>query len=205
MVRRVLAGVRLAWAWVGKGTSDTMTTNRATTTGGVRIYPVAAPVLAWPGSATAAHAIPGDALARGRPSSRRAQLPPAAARRLRTGCVGEELYDDTYTLLVTREWPLHLAEDGVREWWPALAPSLTLVRMRRGASNASMPWAEFAGRYRAELDALPVHAQQTYTVWLGHLLATHPSVTLLSCEPNRGRPEATVHAQRRVLHDWLVN
>jgi len=171
----------------------------------VRIQHLAAPMLVRPGTATAAHAIPGDARARGRPSSRRAQLPPAAARRLRTGCLGEELYDDTYTVLVTREWPLHLAEDGVHEWWPALAPSLTLVRMRRGASNAPMSWGDFAGRYRAELDALPLHVQQTYTVWLGHLLAKHPSVTLLSCELNRGRPEAIVHAQRCVHRDWLVH
>ena len=119
--------------------------------------------------------------------------------------MGEELYDETHTILVTREWPLHLPEDGMREWWPALAPSLTLVRMRRGASNAPMPWEEFAGRYRAELDALPLHTQQTYLVWLGYLLAKHPSVTLLSCEPSRGRQEATVQSQRRVLHDWLVS
>jgi uncharacterized protein YeaO (DUF488 family) len=118
--------------------------------------------------------------------------------------VGEELYDETYTILVTREWPLHLAEGGVHEWWPALAPSLALVRMRRGASNAPMPWAEFAARYRAELDALPLHTQQTYLVWLGYLLTKHPSVTLLSREPSRGRPEAAVQSQRGVLSDWLV-
>lgn len=118
--------------------------------------------------------------------------------------MSEELYDDTYTILVTREWPLHLAEDAVHEWWPALAPSLTLVRIRRGVSNAPMPWEDFAGRYRAELDALPLHTQQTYLVWLGHLLAKHPSVTLLSCEPSRGRREAEVHSQRRVLWEWLV-
>jgi uncharacterized protein YeaO (DUF488 family) len=119
--------------------------------------------------------------------------------------LGDELYDNTYTLLMTREWPLHLAEGEVQEWWPVFAPSLTLVRIRRGVSNLPMAWEGFAGRYHAELDALPLHTQHTYLVWLGHLLAKHPSVTLLSCEPSRGRPEANVHSQRRVLYDWLVS
>jgi len=163
-----------------------------------------APVLVQPRSTTTA-AMPDEAIAQGHTSARRAHLPAAAARRLRTGRVGDELYDDTYTLLVTRQWPLHLAEDGVREWWPALAPSLTLLRMRRGASNLSMTWEDFAGRYRAELNVLPLHVQHTYLVWLGHLLAKYPSVTPLSCEPSRGQPEALVQSQRRVLHDWLVS
>src|SRR5262249_313099 len=72
------------------------------------------------------------------PSRRRAQLPAETRRRLRTGCVGDELYHETYTLLVTRAWPLHLAEEDIHEWWPALAPSLTLLRMRRGAGNTPM-------------------------------------------------------------------
>ena len=38
-------------------------------------------------------------------SLRHLRLAPELARRLRTAALGEELYDETYTILVMRTWP----------------------------------------------------------------------------------------------------
>lgn len=133
-----------------------------------------------------------------------ATLPPHLAARLRTGAVGDDLYDGTYSILVTRERPLHIRETRIDAWWPVLAPSFALLRTPRGSANAAMPWQLFVARYWSELQSLPVSTQHTYIVRLGQLLQRYPSVTLLSTESGSGMAEQHVHAQRRVLKSWLL-
>jgi uncharacterized protein YeaO (DUF488 family) len=133
-----------------------------------------------------------------------ALVPGMLAPRLRTGAIGEELYDEPFTVLVTREWPLHLRERDVDAWWPMLAPSRRLLRTRRGPHGERMPWMLFVARYWAELSALPHSLQDSYVVRLGTFLQKYPSVTLLSSEPSKGRAEAEIRSQRRVLHSWLL-
>jgi uncharacterized protein YeaO (DUF488 family) len=136
---------------------------------------------------------------------RHTHLAPEMARRLRTGCLGEELYEDTYTILVMRQWPHHLPAGSVNAWWPILAPLPRLLHApRRERDNKGTSWEQFAARYRADLDALPLPVQNTYLLHLAQLLQRHPTVTLLSLEPSCGLPEAEVHAQRRVLWRWLM-
>ena len=136
---------------------------------------------------------------------RHIRLAPALVRRLRTGCLGEELYEETYTILALRQWPRRAAANTVNRWWPALAPLPRLLHApRRVRDNHGTSWEQFAARYRADLEALPLHIQNTYLLLLGQLLQRHPTVTLLSLEPSRGQPEAEVRAQRRVLWRWLV-
>ena len=55
-------------------------------------------------------------------SLRHLRLAPDLARRLRTAALGEELYDETYTILAMRNWPKSLAEGAIHAWWPLLAP-----------------------------------------------------------------------------------
>jgi uncharacterized protein YeaO (DUF488 family) len=124
---------------------------------------------------------------------------------LRIAAVGEELYDDTYTILVMRTWPKSLAENAVHAWWPLLAPLPRLLHVpRRSRDNRGTSWEQFAARYRADLDALPLWLQNAYVLKLGRLLERYPSVTLLSAEPSRGLPEGQAHTQRQVLWRWLV-
>jgi uncharacterized protein YeaO (DUF488 family) len=133
------------------------------------------------------------------------RLAPEMALRLKTGCVGEDLYDGTYTILVTRKWPHSLMDGAVHDWWPALAPLPRLLHApRRKRDNRGMSWEQFAARYRADLDGLPLSVQRSHLLLLARLLQQYPTVTLLSLEPSRGLPEAEVHAQRRVLWRWLV-
>jgi uncharacterized protein YeaO (DUF488 family) len=132
-------------------------------------------------------------------------LAPELARRLRTAALGEELCDDTYTILVMRNWPRSLAEEAVDTWWPLLAPLPRLLHApRRARDNHGATWEQFAARYRADLDALPLWLQNAYVLKLGKLLQRHPSVTLLSAEPSRGVPEGQARTQRRVVWSWLV-
>jgi uncharacterized protein YeaO (DUF488 family) len=133
-----------------------------------------------------------------------AGIPVTLATRLRTGAICDEHYDETFNVLVTREWPMHLREHDVDVWWPMLSPSHRLLRTRRGHDKERMPWVLFVARYWAELTALPCSVQDSYMVRLGELLRHYPSVTLLSTEPSKGRPEAEVRSQRRVLHSWLL-
>jgi uncharacterized protein YeaO (DUF488 family) len=136
---------------------------------------------------------------------RHLRLAPELARRLRTAAMGEDLYDETYTILVMRTWPKSLAEEAVHAWWPLLAPLPRLLHApRRARDNRGTSWGQFAARYRADLDALPLRLQNAYVLKLGRLLQRHPSVTLLSGEPSRGLPEGQAHTQRRVLWSWLV-
>jgi uncharacterized protein YeaO (DUF488 family) len=138
-------------------------------------------------------------------SVRHLRLAPELARRLRTAAPGEELYDDTYTILVMRTLPKSLAENAVHAWWPLLAPLPRLLHApRRARDNRGTTWEQFAAQYHADLDALPLWLQNTYMLTLGTLLQHHPSVTLLSAEPSRGLPEDQAHTQRRVLWQWLV-
>jgi hypothetical protein len=60
-------------------------------------------------------------------------LPRDLARRLRTAALGEELYDETFTVLVMRTWPKFLAENAVHAWWPLLAPLPRLLHAPRRA------------------------------------------------------------------------
>jgi uncharacterized protein YeaO (DUF488 family) len=132
-------------------------------------------------------------------------LAPELARRLRTAALGEELYDGTYTILLMRRWPKALAEEVVHAWWPLLAPLPRLLHApRRARDNRGTTWEQFAARYRADLDALPLWLQNAYVLKLGGLLQRYPSVTLLSAEPSRGLPEGQAHTQRRVVWQWLV-
>jgi uncharacterized protein YeaO (DUF488 family) len=132
-------------------------------------------------------------------------LAPELVRRLRTAALSEELYDETYTILVMRNWPKSLAEEAVHAWWPLLAPLPRVLHApRRARDNRGTTWEQFAMRYRADLDALPLWLQNTYVLKLGKLLQRHPSVTLLSAEPSRGLPEGVAHTQRRVVWSWLV-
>jgi uncharacterized protein YeaO (DUF488 family) len=133
-----------------------------------------------------------------------ALIPAELATRLRTGALGDELYDETYPILVTRERPVGVPEGAVDAWWPMLAPSHRLLRTRRGPEGERLPWALFAARYWAELSSLPRSIQDSYIVRLGELLRRMPSVTLLSTERSRGRPETEVRSQRRVLRAWLL-
>jgi len=136
---------------------------------------------------------------------RHAPLAPELARRLRTGCLGEELYDETYIILAMRQWPRHVPAGSANAWWPILAPLPRLLHApRRERDNHGTSWEQFAAQYRADLDALPLWLQNAYVLRLGTLLQRHPTVTLLSLEPSRGLAEAEVHAQRRVLWRWLV-
>jgi len=138
-------------------------------------------------------------------SVRHLRLAPELARRLRTAALGEDLYDETYTILVMRTWPKSLAENGIHAWWPLLAPlPRTLRAPRRARDNRGTTWEQFAARYRADLDALPVRLQNTYVLRLTRLLRRYPSVTLLSAEPSRGLPEGQAQTQRRVVCNWLV-
>lgn len=133
-----------------------------------------------------------------------ANIPVTIATRLRTGAICDEHYDETFTILVTREWPVHLRERDVDVWWPMLSPSHRLLRTRRGPDGERMPWLLFVARYWAELTALPRSVQDSYVIRLGELLRRYPSVTLFSTEPSKGRPEAEIRSQRRVLHSWLL-
>jgi uncharacterized protein YeaO (DUF488 family) len=136
---------------------------------------------------------------------RHLRLAPELARRLRTAELGDDLYDETYTILVMRNRPAYLAEDAVHAWWPLLAPLPRLLHApRRARGNQGTSWEQFAARYRADLDALPLWLQNAYVLKLGKLLQRHPSVTFLSAEPRRGAPEGQAHTQRRVLWNWLV-
>jgi uncharacterized protein YeaO (DUF488 family) len=136
---------------------------------------------------------------------RHLRLAPELSRRLRTAALGEDLYDETYTVLVMRNWPKSLAEEAVHAWWPLLAPLPRLLHApRRERDNCGTTWEQFAARYRADLDALPLWLQNAYVLKLGKLLQRHPSVTLLSAEPSRGAPEGQAHTQRRVVWRWLV-
>jgi uncharacterized protein YeaO (DUF488 family) len=136
---------------------------------------------------------------------RHLRLAPELARRLRTAAVSEELYDDTYTILVMRNWPASLAKDAVHAWWPLLAPLPRVLHApRRARDNRGTSWEQFAARYRADLDALPLRLQNAYVLTLGKLLQRFPSVTLLSRESSRGLPEGQAHTQRRVVWQWLV-
>jgi uncharacterized protein YeaO (DUF488 family) len=136
---------------------------------------------------------------------RHLRLAPELMRRLRTGCLGEELYAETYTILALRHWPRRVAAATVNAWWPALAPLPRLLHSpRRVKDNQGMSWEQFAAQYRADLEALPLSIQNTYLLLLARLLQRHPTVTLLSLEPSRGLPEAEVHAQRRIFWQWLV-
>lgn len=138
-------------------------------------------------------------------SVRHLRLPPELARQLRTAALGEDLYDETYTILVMRTWPKFLAEEAVHAWWPLLAPLPRLLHApRRARDNRGTTWQEFATCYRADLDALPLRLQNAYVLKLGRLLQHNPSVTLLSPEPSRGLPEGLAHTQRRVVWRWLV-
>ena len=141
-------------------------------------------------------------------SVRHLRLAPELARRLRTAALGEELYNETYTILVMRSWPKSVTEEAVHAWWPLLAPLPPLPRLlhapRRVRDNHGTSWKQFAARYRADLDALPLRLQNAYMLKLGKLLQVHPSVTLLSAEPSRGLPEGQAHTQRRVVWQWLV-
>jgi uncharacterized protein YeaO (DUF488 family) len=138
-------------------------------------------------------------------SVRHPRLAPDLARRLRTAALGEELYDETYTILVMRNWPKSLPEEAVHAWWPLLAPLPRLLHApRRARDNQGTTWEQFAARYCADLDALPLCLQKAYVLKLGNLLQRHPSVTLLSAEPSRGQPEGQAHTQRRVVWSWLV-
>ena len=86
-----------------------------------------------------------------------------------------------------------------------LAPLPRLLHApRRVRDNHGTSWEQFAARYRADLDALPLWLQNAYVLKLGKLLQRYPSVTLLSAEPSRGLPEGQAHTQRRVLWHWLV-
>jgi uncharacterized protein YeaO (DUF488 family) len=139
-------------------------------------------------------------------SVRHLRLAPELARRLRTAALGEDLYDETYTILVMRTWPRALAEEAVHAWWPLLAPLPRLLHaLRRACDNQGTSWDQFTARYRADLDALPLWLQNAYVLKLGTLLQRHPSVTLLSAEPSRGLPEGQAHTQRRVVWQWLVD
>jgi uncharacterized protein YeaO (DUF488 family) len=136
---------------------------------------------------------------------RHLRLAPELARRLRTAALGEELYDETYAILVMRTWPKSLAEEMVDDWWPLLAPLPRILHIpRRARDNRGTTWEQFAARYRADLDALPLWLQNAYVLKLGNLLQRHPSVTLLSAEPSRGVSEGQAHTQRRVVWRWLV-
>jgi uncharacterized protein YeaO (DUF488 family) len=138
-------------------------------------------------------------------SVRHLRLAPELARRLRTAALGEEVYDETYTVLVMRNWPKLLAEEAVDAWWPLLAPLPRLLHApRRAQDNRGTSWEQFAARYRADLDALPLWLQNAYVLKLGKLLQRHLTVTLLSAEPSRGLLEGQAHTQRRVLWQWLV-
>ena len=138
-------------------------------------------------------------------SIRHLRLAPQLARRLRTAALGDDLYDETYAILVIRNWPKSLAEAAVHAWWPLLAPLPRLLHApRRARDNQGTGWEQFATRYCADLDALPIWLQNAYVLKLGKLLHRHPSVTLLSAEPSRGLPEGQAHTQRRVLWNWLV-
>jgi hypothetical protein len=53
---------------------------------------------------------------------RHLRLAPQLARRLRTAALGEDCYDETYTILVMRHWPKSLTEEAVHDWWPCCRP-----------------------------------------------------------------------------------
>jgi uncharacterized protein YeaO (DUF488 family) len=133
------------------------------------------------------------------------RLAPQLALRLRTAALGDDIYDETYTILVMRSRPVSAVEEAVHAWWPLLAPLPRLLHAaRRARDNRGANWEQFAARYRADLDALPLWLQNAYILKLGQLLQRYPSVTLLSAEPSRGLPEGQAHTQRQVLWSWLV-
>lgn len=147
---------------------------------------------------------------RAQPQMPRAHLPQAVASHLHTASIDDLAtiasedgsLDASYTVLVTRQWPIGLAEHAIDEWWPTLAPSLDLLRTPRAAVNASMPDSSFAARYLAELADLSHVLQMRYLVRLGMLLRRHHTVTLVSYERTRAR--AQKRTQREILRGWFL-
>jgi uncharacterized protein YeaO (DUF488 family) len=146
--------------------------------------------------------------ARARPQ--RAHLPHAFASHLQTASVRDLAMieaedgqlDAPYSILVTRQWPVQLAEHTVNEWWPTLAPSLDLLHTPRLAPDHPTSPSYFAARYARQLDALSRDVQLRYLLRLGALLRKHGAVTLVSCERTRARRQQWT--QREILRAWFL-
>lgn len=81
--------------------------------------------------------------------------------------------EDGYRVLVDRLWPRGESREraALDEWLKEIAPS---PELRRWWNHDASEMAEFARRYRAELDAAPDPVQH-----LVHLVRAHPVVTVL--------------------------
>ncbi|OLT54016.1 DUF488 domain-containing protein [Cellulosimicrobium sp. CUA-896] len=99
--------------------------------------------------------------------------------------------DDGFRVLVDRLWPRGVSKERARAdlWLKEVAPS---DELRRWFHHESPPFAEFARRYRAQLDDNPAVAE------LRHAVAGHAVVTLLY-----GARDATEN-QAVVLRDYLT-
>lgn len=136
------------------------------------------------------------------PASPAPTLPKELIYRLRTGCVYETQYDDTYSILVMRYWPRRVRRENIAEWWPFLAPSIELLQARRD-TGSPMTWPVFAAHYLAELEASLTTRYRSYVPQLEELLQTHPTVTLLCGEHAPDGDERHVLCHRRLLKAHL--
>jgi uncharacterized protein YeaO (DUF488 family) len=98
--------------------------------------------------------------------------------------------DDGQRVLVDRLWPRGLSKERAHldEWCKQVAPS---TELRQWYAHDPERYAEFARRYRAELDD-PEHAEA-----FAHLrdLAAHGPLTLLTASKRSDISEATVLAE----------
>lgn len=99
--------------------------------------------------------------------------------------------DDGYRILVDRLWPRGLAKDAARvdEWLKDVGPS---TELRKWFGHDPDRFAEFADRYRAELDSSDAFAQ------LRARCREHARVTLVYAAKD------TEHNQAVVLRDLLT-
>jgi uncharacterized protein YeaO (DUF488 family) len=138
---------------------------------------------------------PALALLAGRP------LVPDLAERLLTGCLHDPAPPRTFPVLITRTRPRRCAVQH-QAWWRELAPSLALLHT---TSSEDSRRENFAHTYRAELDALPLHAWYRALLQLAQWLYTYPSVTLLSYECVPSLLEHQTITQCSVLRTWLLS
>jgi uncharacterized protein YeaO (DUF488 family) len=125
---------------------------------------------------------------------------PELANRLLTGCLRDAPPPLTFPVLVTRTRPKCCAAR-YQAWWRELAPSMALLHTTtlEGSTRDG-----FARAYRAELDALPLHAWYHALLQLAEWLHTYPTVTLLSYERVPASLERQTLTQRSVLRAWLL-
>ncbi len=102
---------------------------------------------------------------------------------------------DGYRILIDKLWPRGISKEKaeIDEWAKSITPS---AELRRWFGHKEENYAEFARKYRAELDGNPLASQ--FADAISELLTT-TNVTLIYGAKN----EHCNHAI--ILRDWIVN